>query len=105
MLSLLKKKSPEIMLLHYPLTGAHIFSALYVKRRIIVEQILHGMFTVGRPTRDHGVVPAVLVAQVFVQTAVLFVLVGLLLALRLPGRLSLCAGRAGQTAVQPALQR
>lgn len=63
------------------------------------------MSAVSGPTRDHRLVPAVLVIQVLVQTPVLFVLVRLLLALRLPGRLPLCAGRAGQTAVHPALQR
>lgn len=68
--------------------------------------MLHCMSTVYcRPTRDYRLIPAVLVAQVFVQTPVFFVLIRLLLALGLPGRLPLCAGGAGQTAVQPALQR
>lgn len=51
-----------------------------------------------RPTRDHRVIPTVLVPQTFIQPSVLLVLIGFFLALRLPTGLLLWARCAGQTA-------
>lgn len=84
--------------------GAQIW-ALYRTWEITVKQTSYHKSAVGTHTGDHRLVPAVLVAQVFIQTPVLLVLVRLLLALGLSGRVLLCAGRARQAALRTAFRR